>query len=370
MEELEQLRLENAKIIKERETLNREMEGLRRATGQGPRSKRDLSLQHLIKPWSGEEKGIPVKDFFKEIEAVAASGHWTESDKGLICRMKLAGAAALCVSGHPELQTEQTGFEDYKRILTKRFEDVITPEQHMLELHSVRQGNCENAREFADRCRSLGEKIMSAGGGPEERASERRVVDKLIFAAFLKGLKGEIGRHINYSPPPTLEEAVRKATVMEIVDKGSQGNQKEYQPADAVYALENQPGQVYTSLENVHAVENKPGRVEGCHRCGSPSHWARGCRMGGRGSQGRTTGAVASNQYQKGVNRRETSFHCFRCGMMGHWARNCPSGNQVARNRPPIGPDASLPQPAPNGNPPLSALAMEEETSRGQLSRS
>uniref|UniRef100_T1IDD3 Retrotransposon gag domain-containing protein n=1 Tax=Rhodnius prolixus TaxID=13249 RepID=T1IDD3_RHOPR len=122
----------------------------RESTGHSGR--REMGLQALIKPWSGETGAPPAKDFLNEIEMVAESGAGTDHDKRLICKLKTTGAAAVFVSSHPIFSAAVSSFEDYKRAILERFQDHRTPEQNLLALNSVSQRRGEGVREFADRC--------------------------------------------------------------------------------------------------------------------------------------------------------------------------------------------------------------------------
>lgn len=110
------------------------------------RRKKDLSLQSMIAPWSGEEGSIPVGDFLNGLELVAATGGWEESDKALVLRMRLRGQAAAFLTSRRELQRLDTSYKDIEKALLHRFQDTSRPEDYLLQLHTLRQEQRESAK--------------------------------------------------------------------------------------------------------------------------------------------------------------------------------------------------------------------------------
>lgn len=184
-----------------------------------PMIKRDMSVHNLVKPWSGEADAGPVEDFLNNFGAVACMGNWSDLDKRTICRMKLTGPAAACLSGHPELLRVEATFEEFKRVLRERFREPLGPEYQLLAMSHLSQNPSEGVNEFADRCRKLGEESLPKP--PTGAVSDwgRNILDRITLAAFIKGLRSDIRLPLEYNPPVNLAEAIQKAARVELANK-------------------------------------------------------------------------------------------------------------------------------------------------------
>lgn len=305
--EIEELRQANrvlAAVEQERGRLEVELKKLQSETGgQGGNDskfqKKDMGLQNLIKPWSGESGSSTVQSFLRELELVAASGAWTEGDKALVCRLKLTGAAALFASGHEAFQEIGATYEQLKTALIERFKEVMTPEQNLLALNAIKQRSGEGVLSFADRCRQLGERTLTGAGDLTQRAWERRHTERIVLTAFIQGLAGEAGRQLRYHPPRDLQEATRMAATIELVE----GGQKKEESGPELFAVGRQRAP-------------RPRRGGACFRCGRDGHFARECRYSPPPPQG--------GNYRAGVESRQSGPGCYTCGEQGHIARDCP----------------------------------------------
>uniref|UniRef100_T1HCG6 CCHC-type domain-containing protein n=1 Tax=Rhodnius prolixus TaxID=13249 RepID=T1HCG6_RHOPR len=273
--------------------------------GEG-KVKRDMSMQALIRPWGGREDEESVDNFLKNIEMVASCGGWTEQDKTLICRLKLTGAAATCVAGFPTLLEPTATLEDYRRILKDRFDPIQSSAEKLLQLNSVGQWAGEKVKEFADRCRKLGEEtIPNEAMSMLEMEWARKQALQVTLAAFMKGLRGEIGLPLRYHPPNSFKEAVEAATRIE-----SAQSQVTYQ------------SEVRAVQEGRREGERRyPATTTGgltCFRCQQKGHCARECL------RGRPQPSQARN-LQRRPNDAKPKFqgNCYVCGQSGHLARNC-----------------------------------------------
>lgn len=336
--------------LKDRESvLMRELDDARRVSSRpeggaerGP--KRDLSLQALIKPWAGDATSRPLADFLQEVEMVASSGHWTEQDKGLICRMKLSGPALDCMSGRPEL-AEGSDFETLKTILKSRFDEERSPSDAMGDLYALKQEGGETVKAYSERCVKVGARAVRYKGQDAKTEWEKEYVDQLVLAAFVKGLKGEARKVLTFSPPNDIKEAVRVATRVERHEKEehlsrarpvyltteSSVTHMEPRAPDqdlGVRASRETAGRTNNNLPRPPADEGRPPEVL-CYQCGGRGHLARECPSRLRGSK-----------------RTDSPGRCFRCQGKGHFARECreplpnkPAPNaQGLRDPPPSGP--------------------------------
>uniref|UniRef100_T1I0X8 Retrotransposon gag domain-containing protein n=1 Tax=Rhodnius prolixus TaxID=13249 RepID=T1I0X8_RHOPR len=203
-------------VKEELERVKVEHRQLREFSTSEPRAlpRKDLSLQTLIRPWGGGEQE-PVEYFLLGFSKVANNGGWTDAERLMVCRLKLIGAAANCISSYPELLQPNATFGDLEAILKNRFAGTVTPEEQLLALNEVEQQVGENVQEFADRCRRLGERTLKPGASKEESTWARGQIDRILVAAFIKGLRGEAGRQLRYVPPASFQEAVTRAARVE-----------------------------------------------------------------------------------------------------------------------------------------------------------
>lgn len=284
--------------------------------------KRNLGLQSMVPQWSGESGDVSVEKFIQTIEDVAESGNWSEKDRLLVCRTKVLGAAAACLEAHPELREREATWEMYKKVFRERFRDVAKPEHYLLKLHSLRQERDESVRAFATRCRALGEQALSHEGSAEEKKGARTQLEKGVLAAYLRGLTGEIGKLLRYSPPATLDTAVERATIMEREEMEQRAARPPTDPRRDILATDvsethtDPPCQWDGCPHTVGRVDRYEPQPVGCFRCGLPGHFARECGP-----------ALARGRSREGGR-------CFRCGRAGHFVRQCtrPGRGEPARD--------------------------------------
>lgn len=237
---------------------------------------------------------------------VANCGGWTEQDKTLICRLKLTGAAATCVAGFPTLMEPTATLEQYRQILKERFDSVQSPAEKLLQLNSVCQRPGEKVKEFADRCRRLGEEtIPNEARAAAEMEWARKQAMQVTQAAFVKGLRGEIGLPLRYQSPSSFNQAVEMATRIEDAQ-----SQVPYPMEDrAVQGTSREEGKAHTTAAVVGII---------CYRCQQGGHLARDCPKKGLPSAQNTS---IQRQWEGGKPKLKGS--CFVCGQAGHFARNC-----------------------------------------------
>jgi len=293
----------------------------------GKLGKRDLSLQNMIRSWSGENTEVSVNEFIREIEMVALSGKWTDADKALVCRVKVSGAAAAFISSHPRLQDMNTPFSHYSELLKERFQDLTTPEENLLALNSISQGRSERVKEFADRCRQLGERALNKKGDPSEQDWERAFMERLVLSAYIKGLRGEARKQLTYNPPANFEEAVRRSTIIEADEARREGEVD----------------------QGVFAVRRQEGTFRGvCFRCGKQGHRAADCTKDGKTSE-------------RPVESKKFQGKCYVCDRPGHMAKACRLRRAKEQDSYSAAVESTpIPQEVPKANPPAASAPTRE----------
>lgn len=248
----------------------------------------------------------------------------------------MTGAAAACVAGFPALLEPTATLAHYREVLTERFGPTQSPAEKLLQLNAVSQRVGESVKEFADRCRKLGEdtipyEAMSA----EEMEWTRKQIMQVTLAAFMKGLRGEIGLPLRYQSPNTFKAAIEAATIIESA-------QNQVPILNEVRAIQGRSGE---------EERRSPGLVGNltCFRCQQKGHLARECPR--RKPQ---TSQIRIPPRKSSEDRRNQKGNCYVCGQVGHFARNC------ARKAIPVSVCACQhtnpePEQTPKGSGPVSA---------------
>ncbi|XP_073993885.1 uncharacterized protein [Rhodnius prolixus] len=300
--EIEKLKAEVARLTKQVQTLSVASTSSRDSSIQASQVvRKELGLQSLIQPWSGGEGEDDVDTFLQHLDMVAVTGGWSEQEKMLICRSKLTGAAKACITAHPELLKPTAQFQEYTTILRQRFEGFSTPEQRLLQLNSIEQLSGEKVRDYADRCRRVGEQATPKSSSAEEATWIRGHFDRVVTAAFIKGLKPEVRRQLQFDPPSSFQEAVNKASRVE-------------------QALTDDPtSKDVWAIQQERVVGGRSAPKSGsssvlCYRCHQKGHIARDCSRPN----------VVPGPGNRRSLRLPTPGVCFVCGSTSHFARACP----------------------------------------------
>jgi hypothetical protein len=174
--------------------------------------RKDLSMQSLIKPWSGDSTSRSVQEFIGLLSEVGACWGWSERELLTIGKAKLEGPAATFIVSKGTIDS----FVHLKELLSERFGDISGFEVYEEELRSIVRGRGEKIVEFAERCELLGRRIrVRPDLTGEEAAWWNREADRMVLRGFMKGLTGMVGGQVQVGRPANMKEAVRLALLVE-----------------------------------------------------------------------------------------------------------------------------------------------------------
>jgi len=139
-----------------------------------PTVHKDLSLISLVPKCSGKDSTVTLEEFFASIEASARIGRWEQIDQIQTAALRLTGSARVFYQSCIELHEEGTTWQAFKDAFKRRYKDTHTDQYHFTKLQTARQGRNESPQEFADRCRSLAQKVMGKSDDPPNSARSSR----------------------------------------------------------------------------------------------------------------------------------------------------------------------------------------------------
>jgi len=181
----------------------------------------------------------------------------------------------------------------------------------------ARQGKNESPQEFADRCRTLAQRITCQSDDPVAQRVHRENAERMLLASYVAGLNGVPGGQVRYASPVSVEEAIRIAVSVQEAEKQEKFN-------NSFYALH-----IRT-------------------RSDSSSRHAVGSRTASQ-AEGRRTEVPRSADKAKASSTRNTqtkaALRCYKCEGTGHFARECPTRlktEQVNSLQPGRKPDLAL----------------------------
>jgi hypothetical protein len=198
-----------------------------------PSATKDLSLVSLIPKRAGNEKAIPLHEFFETIEGSARLGNWSDTDKIQVAVLKLTDAARAFYNGNLELREPNITWENFKATFQTRFRDVRTDQYHFTQLQMARQRKDETPQEFADRW-SLAQHTVPQVENAALQKLHYEQAERMLLASFTAGLIGTAGRQVRYAMPKSVDEALKIAIT---VDQAEQQERR-----NAAYYLRSQEG--------------------------------------------------------------------------------------------------------------------------------
>ena len=97
-----------------------------------------------------------------------------------------------------------------------------------MQLQTAKQQKGESPRDFADRCRSLANKVMCKIDNPVAQRIHRENADRMKLASFVAGLKGVVGTQVHYTAPKDIRQAISLALSFEEAEKQEKFNETFY----------------------------------------------------------------------------------------------------------------------------------------------
>jgi hypothetical protein len=274
-----------------------------------PAVHKDLSLNYLVPKWSGTEASVPLEEFFSSIEGSAQIGRWDESDKIRIAVLKLTGAAKLFYNGCPELHEQQVTWETFKAAFSQRFRDVHSDQFHFMQLQTARQKKEESPREFAERCRSMAQKVMCKVDDPVVQRIHTENADRMLLGRFVAGLRGEPGKQVRYANPQNIKHALSIALTVKEAENQEKFNETFYTKFDDSFRLLSQS-------------PSRPRREDSKYRRSADTPAVNHLRVQ------RYESPRNANKPSNSGNRNEqtkAAVRCFEIQGLGHFARVYPT---------------------------------------------
>jgi hypothetical protein len=161
---------------------------------------KDLSLILLIPKWSGVESSNCLVEFISTLVDSARIGRWDAKDTLEIASLKLEGSARVFYQGCTQLHTREASWDTFKKAFRKRYKDVHTEQYHYARLQMARQGRKETPQEFADRFRTLAQRITGQSDDPVVQGVHRENAERMLLASYISGLYGVPGNKSDSHP--------------------------------------------------------------------------------------------------------------------------------------------------------------------------
>ena len=150
---------------------------------------------------------------------MAKIGHWAEADCLQVAVLKLAESARTFYFSCPELHGKSVTWQTFKAIFRERFKDVLTDQFHYMQLQTARQRRNEGPQEFADRCRTLAQKLVCKVDDPQAQRIHLENAERMLLAAFVSGLIGTPGRQCRFANQQNVQQALSIALTVDQAEK-------------------------------------------------------------------------------------------------------------------------------------------------------
>jgi len=148
-----------------------------------PTIHKDLSLISIVPKWSRAETAVPLEEFLSSIVGAATMGRWTEEDCVQIATLHLLDPAKTFYNSNLDPHAADVTWESFKRAFCERFREVRPDQYYFSKLQMAKQDRNEGPQEFADRCRSLAQKVMGRDD-PVAQRIHREKAERMCLALW------------------------------------------------------------------------------------------------------------------------------------------------------------------------------------------
>ncbi|GFU76570.1 retrovirus-related Pol polyprotein from transposon 412 [Trichonephila clavipes] len=171
-----------------------------------------FNLIDLIPMYDGGES-LGIRRFLEKLNDVANLGKWSNDEKVIILKLKLAGIAEEFFLSDPT-HSHLTEFNHIARVHVSIFEKAVPLSTRLQLFSSCIQGSSESVQEFAARINKQGTQILQSGNSAQNTAV-RNANDQLLQSRFISGLRNDIRRFVLARDPINLEESINAALIEE-----------------------------------------------------------------------------------------------------------------------------------------------------------
>jgi hypothetical protein len=175
-----------------------------------------------------------------------------------------------------------------------------------MKLQTARPNRKETPLEFADRCRSLTQKIVRNVDDPATQKIHTENAERMLLGCFVNGLINEPGKYVRIAKPQTLDQALKIAlSVHEAV------KQEKY--SESFYANFDDSTRLQTpSLKR--SGGDKP------HRSDKVKHAVDHTQT----PHGMSTNSDRDSKFYGNRNEQtKATLRCYECKGFGHFSRDC-----------------------------------------------
>ena len=106
----------------------------------------------------------------------------------------------------------------FKDAFRRRYKDTHTDQYHFTKLQTARQARNESPQEFADRCRSLAQKVMGKSDNPQIQRVHRENAERMLLSSYISGLHGVPGQ-VRISNPQDIDQALKIAITVQEAER-------------------------------------------------------------------------------------------------------------------------------------------------------
>lgn len=269
-----------------------------------------MGLSNRVPSYDGKTES--VHNFLNQLERISEMAGWNPATIMNMARISLKGEAQRFVDSHPILKNTNEWIV-FRNALVNRFDPK--PDISVLErqFSSCFQNRGETVESYVTRLRQLNERMVV---GNQNSLELTNYIQQRLICQFKTGLLPEFQRDLWLSEPQTLEEAVKTAKRVEIVEqhvRGQSVNAIEIPSTDICSKLDQLVARfdkLTTALSNTNGSSQSQNRNQNsemgnrkifkCFRCNKPGHIARDCLR---------------------------AIKCYTCGKGGHNFKDCKFSN-------------------------------------------